>query len=133
MATLRPDNLIGAEAPSLASAVPPGFIELPVTARQQWLDRTLGYFGNRRLVFFYFEPRGEEVVWNDGVSCGFGTGGWLPFDEEVAPLARRMKASVGGPDEAPRDVLLIDRSLRRAYFAPRETAEAWLALHRSMA
>lgn len=113
-------------------AVPPGlgvpsdFVKLsePVLA---WIDRKLGYFGNDRFVLFYYEPRGEEVVWKDGRSYGFGTGAWCAFHEQIAPLFNRYAADLG-KCEAPDDhALVIDRQTRRAYFAQRQKAEEFLS------
>ena len=51
------------------ACVPSTFIEL--SERLRSMDRRLGYYGQERFVFFYYEPRGEEVIWNDGRSYGF--------------------------------------------------------------
>ena len=113
-----------AVADSFVSAVPPGFLKL--TGRlQQRIDRALGYFGQARFVFFYFEPRGEEVVWNDGHSYGFATGGWKTFGEKILPLAQGM--NVGQTSGRADHVLLIDRVRAHAYFAPRGEAESLVA------
>src|SRR5687768_7130076 len=83
-----------AAADSFVSAVPPGFLRL--TGRlQQRIDRALGYFGQARFVFFYFGPRGEEVVWNDGHSYGFATGGWKTFGDKILPLAHAQGLNLG--------------------------------------
>ena len=71
------------------------------------IDRMLGYPGRHRFVFFYYESRGEEVIWNDGQTYGFGRGGWRNFDDTVAPLAARHGVSVSG--RKPQHVLLVDR------------------------
>jgi hypothetical protein len=104
-----------------ASAVPASFLKL--TGRlQQRIDRTLGYFGQSRFVFFYYEPRGQEVIWNDGRSYGFATGGWQTFGEQVIPLARSIGAHVGDIDARGDHVLLVDRVSGQAYFAPKDHA-----------
>lgn len=84
------------------------------------LDRALGYFGDARYVCFRYEPRGEEVVWNDGRSYGFGAGGWQPFLDHVAPAAKTCGA------DGLADVLVVDRTDRRAYFASRPAGEAFV-------
>ena len=43
------------------------------------MDQKLGYHGNDRFVLFYYEPRGEEVIWRDSHSCGFSTGAGAAF------------------------------------------------------
>jgi hypothetical protein len=110
-----------APAGLFASAVPPSFLKL--TGRlQQRIDRTLGYFGQNRFVLFYFEPRGQEVIWNDGRSYGFAAGGWKPFTEKVIPLARAAGAHVGDCDRRGDHVLLVDRLTGHPYFAPKDQA-----------
>ncbi|MFI5378755.1 MAG: hypothetical protein ACHRHE_05635 [Tepidisphaerales bacterium] len=82
----------------------------------------LGYHGRNRYVFFYYESRGEEVIWNDGQTYGFGRGGWLSFDGEVAPLAARHGLSLSG--RKPQHVLLVDRETDEAFLATRRHAES---------
>ena len=103
-----------------APVVPAGFVKIEGRVRQR-IDRALGYFGQARFVFFYFEPRGEEVVWNDGHSYGFATGAWLTFDRKISPLARNCGLNLG--DSGSGHVLLVDRMTGQAYFAPRAEAE----------
>lgn len=91
-----------------------------------WLDRKLGYFGDARFVMFYWEPRGQEVMWNDGRSYGFGTGAWSFFSAKIAPLANRYSVRLGDGDTAGHQALVIDRVRRHAYFAHRDLAEAFL-------
>lgn len=86
------------------------------------LDKELGYFGEARFCFFYYDAQADGVVWKDGRSYGFGAGAWRPFDEQIEPLARAQGVALGG--RRPQDhVLLIDRLRRAAYFTPRSTAE----------
>lgn len=90
------------------------------------LDRQLGYFGNNRYVFFYFDTRGDGVLWQDGQSLGFGPGAWRPFAEYIEPLAARY-GIVLSERKATGAVLLLDRQTYRAYFAPWHIAQAALA------
>lgn len=94
------------------------------------LDRKLGYFGSRRFVMFHYEPRGQEVLWNDGHTYGFGTGAWCFFFEKIIPLAEQHNASVGSNDADGRDALLLDRLRREIYFAERRAAAQFLAEHK---
>jgi hypothetical protein len=121
MATLMLERQVDTEA--AASAFPSSFVAVS-ECLQQGIDRRLGYFGNARFVFFYYEPRGSEVVWNDGRSYGFGSGGWLFFLDEIVSLADRYGVEVGDDHKAGEHVLVIDRRLREAFFADREQAEA---------
>jgi hypothetical protein len=130
-AIFPPAEALDLESPAAAAgcvalAVPPGFLK-PGGRLQQRIDRALGYFGQSRFVFFYFEPRGEEVVWNDGHSYGFATGGWRVFGERVLPLAHGQGVNVGQTGGRADHVLLIDRITGQAYFAPREAAAEWVA------
>jgi hypothetical protein len=91
------------------------------------MDEMLGYRGPDRFVLFYYEPRGEEVLWRDSASYGFATGAWSTFLVEVAPVAEHYNVDVGCNGVPARHVLLIDRRDRRAYFAERGEALAFLA------
>src|SRR4051812_8697778 len=113
---LRASDLIGAEAMALVSAVPSSFLKLS-DRLQQCCPRQLGYFGQDRYVMFYFEPRGGEVVWTDSRSCGFGTGAWQVFLDEIEPLARRHDRHLGNAETRGADALIIDRHWGHAYFA----------------
>jgi hypothetical protein len=87
----------------------------------------LGYFRSERFVLFGYCPGGGEVVWKDGHSAGFGTGGWQTFLDQVAPLAARRGVNLGGPTAIGTHVLLIDRALGTVHAAPRAPAEDFLA------
>jgi hypothetical protein len=91
------------------------------------LDQMLGYRGKDRFVIYYYEPRGEEVVWRDSRSYGFATGAWSTFIDEVAPVAEHYKVDVGCSGVEGRHVLMIDRRDRRAYFAIKAEAVKFLA------
>jgi len=91
------------------------------------MDEMLGYRGPDRFVMFYYEPRGEEVVWRDSASYGFATGAWSTFLTEVGPVADHYQADVGCNGVPAREVLLVDRRDRRAYFAERNEAIQFLA------
>lgn len=128
--------------------MPPDFVPLfePIAGCD---GRSLGYVGDERFVVFRYEPRVEEVVWNDGHSYGFGTGGWRDFLQHIAPLADRYAARLclggaadgGAADGGPvadagaggrracegADVLVLDRHTGAAYFAGRDSAERFLA------
>jgi hypothetical protein len=90
------------------------------------MDQMLGYSGRDRFVIFYYEPRGEEVIWRDSQSYGFATGAWSTFMGEVAPVADHYGADVGCKGSPGKHVLLIDRAERRAYFAERGQALTFL-------
>jgi hypothetical protein len=97
------------------------------------LDRQLGYFGHARYCLFYFEPRAESAVWNDGRSYGFGPGSWLPFSDWVEPLAHRCGVTLGSRRSGG-NVLVIDRQDRSAYFVAWRVAEQLIiAQHRTAA
>ena len=110
------------------AGLPADFVPLPGPP-SGWSDRSLGYVGDARFVVFRYEPRGEEVVWDDGDTYGFGAGGWRDFLDRVAPLADRVGINLGlgwGGDAAAVAVLVLDRHSGSAYFASRRSADRFL-------
>ena len=108
-------------------AAPDEFIDITgALAGLPAIERALGYFGHESYVLFAYEPRGGEVVWKDGHSCGFAHGAWDVLAQCIAPIAERYGASLGGEDgvEATH-VLVIDRSRARAYLAETVMAEVF--------
>ena len=91
------------------------------------IERRLGYFGQDRFVCFHYEPRGDEVMWRDSRSYGFGTGAWTTFLEHISPLADSYSVKVGGTNGAVTHVLIVDRAEQRAYFAAVDDARRFLA------
>jgi hypothetical protein len=92
----------------------------------QGMDQKLGYHGQDRFVIFYYEPRGEEVIWRDSRSYGFATGAGQLFIDELAPVADLHKVNVGASGSPGTHVLLIDRVDRRAFFVERSEAIRFL-------
>ena len=92
----------------------------------QGMDQKLGYHGQDRFVIFYYEPRGEEVIWRDSRSYGFATGAGQLFIDELEPVAELHNVDVGGGGSPGTHVLLIDRVDRRAYFVERDEAIRFL-------
>lgn len=119
-------NPISTETPRAISRIPRGFLR-PISGLKQCIDRQLGYFGQRRFVFFYYEPRGEEVVWNDGRKYGFACGGWQAFVDEVVPIARRFGADLGDAARRGRDVLVVDRQTGEVFFTDQNIAQSFVA------
>lgn len=111
--------------------IPADFIEvrecLPVQS-----DRQMGYFGEGRFVAFRFEPRAEDVMWCDERSFGVATGGWMRFADEIEPLAELYGVNVGSHARQADHVLVLDRVRSTCYFAPRASAEAFLARRREL-
>src|SRR6476646_7641471 len=106
-----------------------GFVEI-VDCLPAQIDRQLGYFGNSRFVCFRYEPRAEDVMWTDEKSFGIATGAWQTFHREVGSLADLYDVQLGSDKGPGSDVLVYDRVRLAAYFAPRESAEAFLARRR---
>jgi len=109
--------------------IPYDFIELTECLPPQ-NERQLGYFGDARFVAFRYEPRAEDVIWCDDRSFGIATGAWQVFFDEIVPLAELYGVNAGNHGRAAQHVLMFDRVRHTAYFAPRESAEAFLS-HRS--
>jgi hypothetical protein len=106
--------------------LPPNAVEL-IELRSASIEHRLGYFRNDSFVIFGYCPGGGEVIWKDGHSSGFGTGGWKIYLQEIAPLAARRGTSIGDVTSVGTHVLLMDRINRVIYAAPRESAEEFLA------
>lgn len=105
-------------------AIPADFTEVPVPLPSRTV-RQLGYPGAERFVMFYYEPRGQEVMWRDGHRYGFGLGGWSAWTEQIVPLAEELGVRLDGWPN-PGAALVYDRLLRRAYFADRSSAEQFI-------
>ncbi|MGE5609935.1 MAG: hypothetical protein ACM359_11825 [Bacillota bacterium] len=115
-----------------AADIPLSFMMLKKSLHP-WVDRKLGYFGDARFVMFYYEPRGEEVIWRDSHSYGFAAGAWCFFSDEIAPLAESYHVNLGSSQSQGREALIIDRLQRQAYFAERKTAEQFIAHQQAFA
>lgn len=117
-----------------ATELPADFVRL-IESLADNCDRQLGYFGAGRFVAFRYEPRAEDVIWEDERSFGIGTGAWQAFFDEVQPLADLYSVNVGNSGAAagrPDHVLVFDRVGHTAYFAPRSSAEDFLARRREI-
>ena len=114
--SLMPAETHTSHAPSFSALV--AVIEKSVLG----MDQKLGYPGRERFVIFYYELRGEEVIWRDRRSYGFATGAWTTFKEELAPVADLYGVEIGSEVSPARHVLLIDRADHRAYFVERTQA-----------
>jgi len=119
-----------------SAQVPADFVEILDCLPAQ-IDRQLGYFGNRRFVCFWYEPRAEDVMWADEKSFGIATGAWQAFHREIGTMAELYGVKVGSDamgsnGGAGSDVLVYDRVTLAAYFASRESAEAFLARRREL-
>lgn len=106
--------------------LPDGTVTL-IEFRAAAVAQGLGYFRTERFVILGYCPGGGEVVWKDGHSSGFGTGGWRIFLEEIAPVSKRYGVNLGGVDRVGTHVLLIDRVQDTVYAMPRDSAETFLA------
>jgi hypothetical protein len=124
VSTTRPDG----QDTTAASPVglPADFIQLTELC-DRLVESRLGYCGQERFVIFAYCTGGEEVMWRDARSSGFGTGGWRTFEQEVVPAAAAHGGAVGEAASPGRDVILMDRARRMVYLAPRRSAEAFLA------
>ena len=116
------DESRNVEATPAAPAAPTRLLRLGKCLKE-CIDRKLGYSGEDRFVLFHYESRGQEVMWRDGRSYGFGHGGWQAFFDEVEPVAREHGISVGDDTRPADHVLVVDRVEGEAYFADRKRAQ----------
>lgn len=91
------------------------------------LAEFLGYPGHARFIAFYWEPVGDELMYEDGQSAG--TGEWYPFKRlvehpRVAPLVFRY--DFGSSDSEAMHWLVIDRQISQAYVSTVADARAFL-------
>lgn len=91
------------------------------------IERRLGYFRDEPFVVFGYCSGGGEVIWRDGRSSGFGTGGWQVFLEEIAPVAAKHRANLGSLEATGSHVLIVDRIRRKVYVSSRQSAEAFVS------
>src|SRR6185312_6587589 len=112
------------EASSQSAELPDGLIALRDQVAS--IEHKLGYFGDSHYVVFGYCAGGGEVIWKDGHSWGFGTGGWRIFLEEIAPLAMSHGIDLGSIGSAGTHVLLVDRRNHVVYAGRRELAEEFL-------
>ena len=119
---VTPNNQTGSQARPAAPASLLALIEKSVRG----MDQKLGYQGKDRFVIFYYEPRGEEVIWRDNHSYGFATGAGQLFIDEIAPVAEFHNVDVGISGSSATHVLLIDRAFARAYFVKKDEAIKFL-------
>src|SRR3954469_4709700 len=108
-----------------ATPVPADFVAITEPLGRR-IDRDLGYAGHARHVAFWYDPRADDVAWDDGRATGSAGGSWRPFLEVVAPLADVYEANVGSGESVGRDVLLLDRVTGEAWFAPRDKGLAFI-------
>jgi hypothetical protein len=66
-------------------------------------------------------------MWRDDRSFGIATGAWQVFFDDIVPLAEFYGVNAGNHGRAAQHVLIFDRVRHTAYFAPRESAEAFLS------
>ena len=98
-----------------------------------FIDQELGYAGQDRFVFFYYEPRRREVWWKDTRSCGSGSAGWPAPFANIEADARAFGITLGHNVESGDHVILVDRIEHRATIAYREEAQEFLARQSAMA
>jgi hypothetical protein len=91
------------------------------------LDRRVGYHRDARYVGLFYEPRGDEVIWNDGASYGFALGGWRFFADDVARLTQQYPCDLGVGATPATHMLVIDRQRHTAYVTSRASAERFLS------
>jgi hypothetical protein len=93
----------------------------------QIFENALGYKGENRWVAFYWDPCGDEIMWNDGIASADGQWpAWLTFVYHpiVAPLLNQY--NLGGSDEEAEHWLLLDRAKRVFYIGDRKTVHEFL-------
>jgi len=105
------------------------FTLLPVKLPKTF-EKALGYAGSRRYVAFYWEPYGDEAVYDDGICSGDGN--WHGFLSLVdhPRLARLLSTyNLGGSEEEAGHWLLADLEERELYVGPRDEVHHFVIEH----
>lgn len=91
----------------------------PVAAAPRNWEHAVGYDGGAKYVAFYWDPIGDEAVWDDG--CASADGNWRVYLEAVdnLPLNDEQQRSLGSSDGPASHCLLLDRETRNLYLLPR--------------
>ena len=96
--------------------------------------RRLGYDYGRRLVGVYWEPAGDEAVFDDGVLSLTGADPWtyleLVRQPEVATWLDEQAINLGNSEESATHWLLVDGLLDRGYVSPAAAARDKLRTQR---
>jgi hypothetical protein len=108
-------------------------IHIPIPAPPE-LEEAVGYQGNGQLFALYWQPCGDEAVYDDGRSSG--TGNWDGFlalvdHPAVRPHLGELRHALGSSDQDATHWLLLDRKQRRLFVldegqAARLLGEQWL-------
>ena len=93
----------------------------------QIFEKALGYRGENRWVAFYWEPCGDELMWDDGIASADGQWpAWLIFiyHPPIVPILHQY--NLGSSDEEARHWLLLDREERVFYIGDRKIVHEFL-------
>lgn len=95
------------------------------TAPRNW-ELAVGYDGTARFVAFYWDPIGDEAVWDDGLASSDGN--WHIYLDVVdaLPLTDEQHALLGSSDNPASHRLVLDRETRKLYLLPKQTASTLL-------
>jgi hypothetical protein len=100
-------------------SVPAPLMRLLLPAIPDVFERALGYSGDARYLLVYWEPAGDELMWDDGqrATCGEWQS-YLLFihHPRIAPALHTY--TFGGSDAPARDGLVLDRQERVLYAGP---------------
>ena len=91
-------------------------------------EEALGYQGNLRWVAFYWEPCGDEAVFDDGFCSGDGNWwGFLQFVRHPSVAPWLSPYDLGSSDSEAKHWLLCDLESREAYVGERELVRSFLS------
>jgi hypothetical protein len=111
----------------------PFWLNIPVPPM---LAEVMGYTGSSfgqpldaRYVGFYWERAGDETCYMDGRYSGTGEfTGFLAFVEHPRVAVHLLHCDFGSSEEAPRHVLVLDRTEQKLYALPVKFAQQFLGL-----
>ncbi len=112
------------EPPEPVLALPGTLLSVPVPPA---LAQTFGYPGEARFVGFFWEPGGDEIVYDDGRRSGTGDGyAFLAYRRHPAVAVHLQPYNLGSSDEPAEYYLVLDREGQRASVAPKALARDFL-------
>ncbi len=121
-----PDDGWEADAGGAADdlALPGTLLSVPVPPD---LAATFGYPGEARFVGFFWEPGGDEIIYDDRRLSGTGDGyAFLAYRRHPAVAVHLKPYNLGSSDEPAEYYLVLDKQSQRASVAPKAMAHAFL-------
>ncbi len=101
--------------------------QIPVKLPRSF-EKALGYPGDSRQVAFYWDPCGDETMYDDGICSGdCNWPGFLEFVRHPSVAPWLSPYDLGSSDSEAKHWLLCDRESRKVYVGERDLVQAQLS------